>query len=311
MSEKLVMRVGLTESDNFLCLEDLQIQNFSGYNSVSLDYLGREQCEPGYAFGPYVRESFVLHMVVSGCGKLMKNGKTFEIGAGQAFLIYPRENTVYQADAKDPWKYMWIGFHGIHAEYMMGRAGFSKAAPVIECRNMEEMQTSMDRLLEFKEPTYVQELTRISVFYQLLAQISENVREDPEEMNDEEDLDYQYVQTAIQLFLKSLRDNVKISDVAKQIGISRNYLSSIFKQHTGVSPQEFVMSYRMREAASLLAFTTDPVHVIAVKVGYHDSLSFSKAFRNRFGLSPTEYREQRLELETHKEKGDYTSNYPL
>lgn len=290
MPEKPGKYVGPKESEKFSYLEDMREGAFSGWNSITLDYLGWEQGCHGYDSGPCVRENLVLHMVVSGRGALIKNEKAYEIEAGQAFLTCPGENAVYRSDDQDPWSYMWLGFHGVYAESMMSRIGFTKNRPVVTCANMEKLKDSMEKMLRFKEPGYAQTLNRLSVFYQLLAQLSENAAQEKEHKEETTNMDYEYVQSAIQLLLKSSNSSVRVSDVAKTIGISRNYLTNIFKQQTGVSPQEFLMNQRMKDAASLLALSRDPIHVIAMKVGYHDSLTFSKAFKKRYGLSPTEYR---------------------
>ena len=99
MGEQRKDKVGLTESEDYLCLEDLQkTQSFSGLNPINLDYFGNEQCRPGYGFGPYVRENYVLHIVRSGTGVLKKDGDIRKISEGEAFLICPGETVTYQAD---------------------------------------------------------------------------------------------------------------------------------------------------------------------------------------------------------------------
>ena len=133
--------VGYTLSDKYIAVEDIpHLPGLSSVNPIILDYYGSEQCEPGYKFGPFVRTSFVLHMVTRGCGCLYKKEGAFPVHAGQAFLICPEEVTTYQADQDDPWKYMWIGFHGYQAEHMMAQAGLSGEHPVISVSGMAEVE---------------------------------------------------------------------------------------------------------------------------------------------------------------------------
>jgi AraC-like DNA-binding protein len=113
------------------------------------------------------------------------------------------------------------------------------------------------------------------------------------------------------MMLRDYNKRLKITDVADVIGISRSYLTSIFKKELKVSPQEFLMNFRMEKAAQLLEVTKSPVNIIAAEVGYSDSLSFSKAFKRRYGMSPTDYREHKPELVKKDSKGAYTSKYPL
>ena len=63
----MVRKVGLTDSVGFACLEDLQLSNsYMWGTAISLDYCGREDCIKGWKFGPYVRESYVIHIVKKG-----------------------------------------------------------------------------------------------------------------------------------------------------------------------------------------------------------------------------------------------------
>lgn len=88
----MVRKVGLTDSVGFACLEDLQLSNsYMWGTAISLDYCGREDCIKGWKFGPYVRESYVIHMVKKGKGTFTIAGKTYELGPGQAFIIRPGE----------------------------------------------------------------------------------------------------------------------------------------------------------------------------------------------------------------------------
>ena len=309
MEEKKVVQIGRTETDFFVCMENLQeTQEIPSINPINLNYFGSEECTPGYSFGPFVRTSYVLHMISSGRGVLLKGGKSYPIGPGQAFLIYPGEKTVYRADEKDPWSYMWIGFHGFRAEEMVARIGFTPEEPVITCRNMDQICETMNRLLEFKELNYVNELHRMSALYHLIGLLTDN-KEEPVDTR-AVDADVQYVRTAVNMLINSVGKQIRVADVAKTIGISRSYLTSIFKREMKVSPQKFLMDFRMEKAASLLRSTDSPIGVVAAEVGYSDPLTFSKVFRKQFGINPSEYRRQKPQLVTYKKAREFKSeNY--
>ena len=66
---------------------------------------GFQKCAPGYAWGPGVRDHYLIHYVVSGRGTLELEGRTFVLGPGDAFLIRPDVPARYAAAASDPWEY--------------------------------------------------------------------------------------------------------------------------------------------------------------------------------------------------------------
>ena len=136
MKSKDKKTVGYTENVNYRCLEDhQQVNSMSIVSPLNLDYCGIEQCEPGYMFGPYVRENYVIHIIMKGRGMLQIEGREFKMSEGEAFIIYPgQEEAVYQADGKEPWEYMWVGFHGHVAKKVVRFMGFTEEYPLVQDR---------------------------------------------------------------------------------------------------------------------------------------------------------------------------------
>ncbi len=309
---KRTASVGLTQSDTFTALENLQeSQRLPSINAINLNYFGIEQCLPGYSFGPFRRTSYLLHFVKSGKGVLQKNGDLYPVGKGQVFLIYPGEETTYRADEDDPWLYAWIGFTGLRAEDMMQHAGFSSTHPVLTCQNMDDIMETISSLLTVKELTYVNELMRMGYLYRIMALlICDNEQLDETDLT-QEDTDKLYVRTAINLLTSPDHPQIKVGDVARAIGISRGYLTALFKKETGLSPQEYQINFRMEKAGDMLRSTENPVSAIAEELGYVDVLSFSKSFRRHFGVSPSAFRRQKVVIIRENEKGKYISGNPL
>ena len=305
-------RVGVTEDEQFMAMENLQeIQRLPSINPVNLDYFGIEECKSGYSFGPYVRVSYVIHFIRSGCGVLEKDGKEWHIREGESFAIFPGEEVVYRADTENPWCYMWVGFHGFRADELVRSAGFLPEEPVISCREIEALTRTMEGLLSCRELTYTNDLMRTGYLYQLFALLADqnDAKDGPTKV--EEDADTIYVRTAVNLLINADDPQIKVTDVARAIGISRGYLTSIFKKKMKISPQEFQMKYRMERAGDLLRSTDSPVSAIAEELGYTDVLSFSKSFRRYFGVSPTAFRADKLMVVTNRIKGSFTSDHPL
>ncbi len=86
------------------------------------------------------------------------------------------------------------------------------------------------------------------------------------------------------------RDELDVQALADLAGLSRAHFSRVFKTCEGVPPAEFVLAERMRRAASLLVSGASSVKTVARDCGFDDPNYFAKAFRRRFGASPTEFR---------------------
>lgn len=75
--------------------------------------------------------------------------------------------------------------------------------------------------------------------------------------------------------------------------MSTSKLARLFKRSWGVTPQEYVRRLRMARACELLTETDAPLTEISQGLGYARQGSFSEAFHERFGITPTEYRRQK------------------
>ena len=63
----------------------------------------------------------------------------------------------------------------------------------------------------------------------------------------------------------------------------------------GISPQEYLIQCKLQQAVNFLIETNNPIQEIARQVGYDNPLTFSKTFKNFYGVSPKLYREQHRE----------------
>ena len=79
---------------------------------------------------------------------------------------------------------------------------------------------------------------------------------------------------------------------ASQLSYSPSTLSTLFKNNTGKKYKEYVQSYRIDKAKYLLASTSASISRIAEDVGYADTKFFSRLFKKREGITPTEYRQR-------------------
>ncbi|RFB17449.1 response regulator [Bacillus sp. HNG] len=86
------------------------------------------------------------------------------------------------------------------------------------------------------------------------------------------------------------RTNIKVNEVADVINITPNYLSSLFKQKTGVNFNEYVNKLRVDEAKILLVETPFKVSEISEQVGFHEYKYFVGVFKRFTGMTPTDYR---------------------
>lgn len=89
-------------------------------------------------------------------------------------------------------------------------------------------------------------------------------------------------------------ERITVADVAEMLGYSQRHLTRLFTKYRGVSPMKYLCELRLNRAATLLAEDALSVTEIAESVGFCDSSTFTKRFRERYGMTPTEYRRRSL-----------------
>ena len=88
---------------------------------------------------------------------------------------------------------------------------------------------------------------------------------------------------------RNYKKHLCFSEIAKEMSLSRSYLSSIFNQEVGCSFQEYISNYRIRKAVTLMKQNNIPLCALAEMVGYEDYAHFSKVFKKKMGVCPTKY----------------------
>lgn len=104
-------------------------------------------------------------------------------------------------------------------------------------------------------------------------------------------------------------EKIALPDLAVQLGITPNYLSTLMKKQLGMTFSEYMLNVRMEQAGKLLSDSRLRINEIAGKVGYDNLFYFSKLFKRVYGVPPRIFRHQRAasaqqKLTTKKEEND-------
>ncbi len=86
---------------------------------------------------------------------------------------------------------------------------------------------------------------------------------------------------------------LSVERIADHVGLSPNYMRTLYKDHTGMTVSHFLNELRFRRAAQLLADTDTTIGQIAAMVGFPEGSYFYSAFKNSMGMTPAEYRKSR------------------
>ena len=94
--------------------------------SLAVIQCGLTICHPGHACLPRIYNHYSAHFILEGKGTYVVNGKSYELKAGQGFLITPGISNTYIADIQEPWRYIYATFRGLDAESLVHSCGLNK-----------------------------------------------------------------------------------------------------------------------------------------------------------------------------------------
>ncbi|MFV0503896.1 MAG: AraC family transcriptional regulator [Lachnospirales bacterium] len=260
---------------------------------VNIVQSGWQCCDKSHTFGSNTRVHHLFHFVIKGKGILYSlNDKGIEavynITAGQGFYIAPYQRNMYIADDKDPWVYAWVEFDGLKIPEILSIAGLDSNNPIYTSNN-----TSINSIVE-QEIIYLAKngdkpiLTILGHFYLLLDALQQGSvkKRTPTKGN----LKKFYVQESITFIENNYFAEITIKDMANFCNLNHSYFGKIFHDVTKTTPQKFLIGYRMSKACEMLIATDKLISTISEEVGYPEPLSFSRAFKSIYNVSPREWR---------------------
>ena len=86
------------------------------------------------------------------------------------------------------------------------------------------------------------------------------------------------------------REHLTLNMIGDAVNRNPQYISNMFTRECGMTVSDYITSLRIEEAKRLLLSTDEPLALIAEEVGYRDAKYFSRAFRSRTGVSPSQWK---------------------
>lgn len=242
-------------------------QGIMKYNDIKPIFAGFSQCKSLHSYGPAVRHHCIIHYCIRGKGIFRNSSGTYEIKAGQAFIINPDEITFYQADETNPWMYVWIAFSGTVCEKV------KELPPVIQIETksiFEEIRTLVVEGVCLPEKYLI---CLLRLFEDILPPSPDSMP--GYALRTKDYIKFHYM------------EDISVESIAASFNIDRRYLLRLFKREFGITIVNFIVRTRLNAAYDFLA-SGFPVNKAAVMCGYSDAYNFSKMFKKYHGISPSD-----------------------
>ncbi|MGG1513861.1 response regulator [Paenibacillus oryzisoli] len=136
-----------------------------------------------------------------------------------------------------------------------------------------------------------------STNYQELIQAFTHIKEELDQQQHSaakqgQDMSGKIIST-IKAYVATHYRDATLEDLAKLVHMNPDYLSKFFKKNAGVLFSEYLTQVRMEHAANYLNDIQYKTYEISDMVGYSNSFNFTRAFKNYFGMTPRDFRNQK------------------
>ena len=267
------------------------------FGDITVAQLGRRFCRAGSVIGKHIHLNlFELTIVTEGKAVVTTNGVSVPVEAGDIYLSLPADAHDIVSDVDEPLKYDFFAFT---CQNELLQAELEHIAENYHAATARIFQDERVRLLisnaiaEMSQQRIYSENLLCALFQQVLIYIVRGFQnmEPPKYSTTATQADIlchrlmNYIDTHIYT-LKKLEDLADITDY------SYGYLSALFKKTTSGTLSDYYHKKKL-DAARLLILSGDhKITEIAEMLNYTSVYSFSKAFSNRYGMSPRDYRLQ-------------------
>lgn len=102
--------------------------------------------------------------------------------------------------------------------------------------------------------------------------------------------DKSFVEKALKYIFLHYREDITISTIAQAVYVSEEHLCREFKKEIGINPKQYITNLRLEYAKNMMLSSTLTLSDIALKSGFHNPTSFSRAFHKHYGIHPNKFR---------------------
>lgn len=232
-----------------------------------------------------ILSSYVIEVLTSGEGHYESSqSRAARLGAGDVYLIFPEVRHRYRPQLESGWSKWWVEFHGPLADRWMKLAGHSPARPVVSSADSGALVETFENLAAAAGLDLpLSPLLVSSLVLQIIAQSQAG----QEQLPGPEERLMEMVRTVRHLIHEQAAcPQIAWEEMSRQLGVSYSSLRKNFMEIVGLSPGQYHLSLRQRQAVDLLRNSNSSITAIAESFGFDSIYYFSRFIKKRTGLSP-------------------------
>ena len=228
--------------------------------------------------------NYMLFYICDGRLSLRSGSQTMVASAGQVGFLNCHEPHEYHTIGNT--EFVWLHLDGSNTADFYQQAVQMHGGFVFDTPYAEQIKNGIYEIVfAFRNEQTLSEVRLSQKLYTLLTAMVDTASQEAGQTEENDT-----VSKAMHFIQEQYMNPISLLDVATHVNMSQFHFSRLFKKDCGYSPHEYLILTRLNRAKHLLKTTGLPVKVIAQKVGYQNVSSFTNAFADRVGISPTLFR---------------------
>lgn len=234
-------------------------------------------------------EGYPNHQIiycVRGSGRLLMDGKSYDINEGDGFYLPPKFPHEYYP-LSDIWETHWVTFEGREAANMMKYIKCT-GPRVFKISDITSLDAVFKKMLYLMKTNYYYGAQQCSaLLYQLIIELNRVVNLNSGSVDN---VKLGQLVPVIDYIDKNFSKDISLAELSELIDLSPQYLCRLFKECLNIRPFEYLARKRIHQAKLLLLDDKLTISEIASSVGYNDCSYFCAVFKRHEMLSPAEFR---------------------
>lgn len=229
--------------------------------------------------------SILFQHTISGKGKLVYNGRNFDLNPGSSMLLkIPHDHCYYIDD--EHWEFFWVSFEGYDIvrlfENLVRDNGPIHYFPNSIINRVSSITHDIitHQFDSIGEASIAAHTFAMTLFDYLNNQSHTSISH----------TNNHKIRAAINYLDNNFSKDINIKSLSSISGYSYYHFCRLFKRELGLTPHDYLLSKRMNKASFILRQSNLSIKEVSYQCGYSEASYFAKAFRKEFGCSPLEFR---------------------
>ncbi|MBO4931099.1 MAG: AraC family transcriptional regulator [Clostridia bacterium] len=229
------------------------------------------------------REDYYFLYVERGELAVTLNGSIHTARSGSVLVFPPHYRYRYAFSGNNTISYLWVHFTGSYAERFLSECGFGELPCLLRLDSNIKIVSGFEKLFDiYRAHQPLQQQKLACGLEDILLCVATDLMPVGDARVLTKSLGY------IHTFYSK---DIRIPELAKMESLSNSRYITVFKQHMGMPPSEYIILLRLNVACDLLKSRDVSVKEVAARVGYDDPHFFSKIFKKKMGVSPQQYKD--------------------